>query len=201
MIARCRKVGINCLACTDHNEIEGAFELKRKAPFRIVVGEEVNTGEGEIVGLFLNKWIAPNLGIKNTIEEIKSQDGLVYIPHPLSASRNASLNKDKVIEMSAYVDIIETFNARTRKERNDSAWLDNLLTQGKIVKAAGSDAHYPRELGNVRIEMQEFETNKDFLKSLAEANMHYRKTSKILRIIMNHRTRKIIRKLLWKKQY
>ena len=199
VIKRCNKVGINCLACTDHNLIDGALELQRKAPFRIIVGEEVDTGEGEIIGLFLKGQVAPNLGISKTIHEIKMQGGLVYVPHPFSIHRNFSLNLDELKDLSSFIDIVEFFNPRTIGEAEDRSWFDDLLSSGKVVKAAGSDAHSPYELGNVLIEMEDFHTKHQFLRCLAGAHFSFKKTSYLMRVLMNHKTRKIIRRYLWKR--
>ena len=196
IIKRCHKIGINCLACTDHNLIDGAFELQRKAPFRVIVGEEVNTGEGEIIGLFLKRWIAPNLGISKTIHEIKMQGGLVYVPHPFSINKNFSLNLDELTKLSSSIDIVEVFNSRTTSETKDRRWFDGLLSSGKFVEAAGSDAHSPYELGNVLIEMENFHTKHEFLTSLANGHFYCKKTSPLLRVLMNHKIRKILRRFI-----
>jgi predicted metal-dependent phosphoesterase TrpH len=46
IVEHCLKVGIDCLAITDHNEISGAFEIKRIAPFKVILGEEILTSQG-----------------------------------------------------------------------------------------------------------------------------------------------------------
>jgi len=60
IVEHCLKVGINCLAITDHNEISGAFEVKRIAPFKVIVSEEILTSRGEIIGYFLTEKIPPH---------------------------------------------------------------------------------------------------------------------------------------------
>lgn len=195
IIERCNKVGITCLAVTDHNRIEGAFELKRAAPFRVIVGEEVDTGEGEIIGLFLKHWIAPMQGLEKTIRHIKAQGALVYLPHPLSVSRDSCLNIAGITNLHSEIDIVEVFNARTRKESSDRKWLSEWLGRGSVVKSAGSDAHSPYELGNVLIEMESFSSEKDFLLSLTRARSYVSKSSPYLRLLMNHKMRKAIRRL------
>ncbi len=193
IIDRCNKVGITCLAVTDHNRIEGAFELKRTAPFRIIVGEEVDTGDGEIIGIFLKHWIAPVQGLEKTIGQIKEQGGLVYLPHPLSTGRDSSLNVAGIRDLCSEIDIVEVFNARTRTESSARKWLSDWINSGYVVKSAGSDAHSPYELGNVLIEMEDFTSGKDFLQSLARARSYVKKSSPYLRLLMNHKVRKAIR--------
>ena len=55
IIQTCQKKKINCIALTDHNEVEGALKLKEIAPFYVIVAEEILTTSGEIMGLFLLK--------------------------------------------------------------------------------------------------------------------------------------------------
>ena len=57
LVARCLKVGLNCIAVTDHNTIEGALIVRDIAPFTVIIGEEIASAEGEITGLFLKKAI------------------------------------------------------------------------------------------------------------------------------------------------
>lgn len=193
VIDRCRKTGINCLAVTDHNDVDGAFELKKTAPFSVIIGEEVDTGEGEIIGLFIGKWIEPMQGLEKTIEEIKSQGGLVYLPHPLSVCRDDSLDVGKIKGLVQEIDIVEMFNSRTRHESRDNGWLAEWVLKGRVAQSAGSDAHAPHELGNVLIDMEGFASKADFLNSLVRARFSVKKTSPFLRAVMNHRVRKIIR--------
>ncbi|RLC74880.1 MAG: hypothetical protein DRI61_15875, partial [Chloroflexi bacterium] len=78
---------IKCIAITDHNEIRGALKLRKIAPFKIIVGQEIMTSEGEIIGLFLSNRIESGLSPEKTIEEIRKQGGLVYLPHPFSGTK------------------------------------------------------------------------------------------------------------------
>ncbi|MDA1317355.1 MAG: hypothetical protein O3B87_05045, partial [bacterium] len=72
---------LDFVAITDHNQIEFALQMHEQFPEKIIVGEEIKTNEGDIIGLFLTKLISPGLSSKKTVELIKDQDGLVYIPH------------------------------------------------------------------------------------------------------------------------
>ena len=96
-VAACLAKGINCIAVTDHNEVDGAKAVARLAPFKVIVGEEIRTRDGEISGLFLKHRIPPNLSAEETIREIRRQKGLVYIPHPFAAGVVMRL-KEPVLE-------------------------------------------------------------------------------------------------------
>ena len=78
---------LNTIAITDHDHIEAARKLKAEFAEQIIIGEEITTSQGEIIGLFLKYKIKPMQSIYETINEIKSQGGLVYLPHPFDIIR------------------------------------------------------------------------------------------------------------------
>ena len=80
LVARCLKVGLNCIAVTDHNTTEGAFVVRDIAPFTVIIGEEVGTAAGEVTGLFLQETIPRGLTPLETAKRIKEQGGLVSLP-------------------------------------------------------------------------------------------------------------------------
>jgi predicted metal-dependent phosphoesterase TrpH len=88
-IDRCLRKGIDCIAVTDHNEIEGAFVIQKLAPFKVIVGEEVKTSEGEIIGLFLKELVPKGMSPEDTIDCIHEQGGLAVIPHPYDIFRRS----------------------------------------------------------------------------------------------------------------
>ncbi len=170
IITRCLDIGINCLAITDHNTIDGALRLKEIAPFPIIVGEEILTSGGEIIGLFLTQEIPGKLTIEETISRIKAQDGLVCIPHPCDRLR-LSMCKDRVFEsIMPEVDIIEVFNARTLSPNSSTKAWQLAHKYGKLA-SAGSDAHTTSEIGKAYVEMPEFSGKDEFLASLAKGKV------------------------------
>ena len=73
----------------------------------IIVGEEINTTDGEITGLFLNDEIPSGLALEETIDRVRDQDGIIYIPHPYDRLRKKSINSNKL----DFADIIEIFKS------------------------------------------------------------------------------------------
>lgn len=78
---------LSVIAVTDHDTLLGAavaveIAEERAYPFDVVVGEEVTTRDGHIVGLFLEETVEPGLSAEETIEEIHAQGGLAFAPHP-----------------------------------------------------------------------------------------------------------------------
>ena len=176
IIARCLEVGINCLAVADHNTIAGALKLKEIAPFPIIIGEEILTLGGEVIGLFLSQEIPSKLSIEETVAQIKAQDGLVCIPHPYDRLR-LSVFRDQVFEdIMPEVDIIEAFNARSLSPGSSTRAWQLAQKYGKLV-SAGSDAHTPSEIGNACVEMPEFNDKDEFLASLAKGKISGSKSS------------------------
>jgi predicted metal-dependent phosphoesterase TrpH len=171
IIKRCLEVGINCLAITDHNTAAGALEMQKIAPFKVIVAEEILTTRGEIIGMFLKETISSGLSPRETIDRIRSQGGLVDIPHPLEKLRGSSLMDDAMEEIAADIDLMEVLNSRSPRHANSNKARDFAARHG-IPGGAGSDAHTVFEIGNAYIEIPDFNTPEEFLKSVAAGKIH-----------------------------
>ena len=135
-----KKRGLDGVAITDHNTIKGGLEAKKinkSQDFLVIVGSEVNTEVGDIIGLFLTEEIKSRNSME-VIEEIKKQGGLVVLPHPY---RGHKLND----ELLKRIDVIEGFNARTNDKDNEEAV--KLAEKYNKPIIAGSDAHFASEIG------------------------------------------------------
>ena len=176
IVERCLELGINCIAVADHNTIAGALKLREIAPFKVIVAEEVLTPVGEIMGLFLSEEVPRGLSPQETISRIRSQGGLIAIPHPFGRSLPWNTNSLTSTEVLSQVDIIETFNSRT-------PFSNSITRAGKLAKeqgkaaSAGSDAHTLGEIGRAYVEMPEFNGPDDFLNSLAQGKIFGQKSS------------------------
>ncbi len=166
IIERCQELGINCIAIADHGTIEGALEMQILAPFTVIVAEEILTPHGEIMGMFLKESIPSGLSVEQTISQIRSQDGLVCIPHAFDLFRPSALGAKKMEELTGQIDVIEAFNSRSPLLRS-SAKAEVFAEKYGITKSAGSDAHTPDEIGNAYVAMAEFNGKDDFLQALA----------------------------------
>lgn len=158
---------IDVVCLTDHNATAGAERLRDELPCRVIIGEEIRIGQGELIGLFLTERIAPGLPLLDTARAIRDQGGLVYVPHPFDPMRNclAPQEIDELVEHEL-VDAIEAFNAKTslsslQKQAADYADANDL------AKGAGSDAHVPDAFGAAYVEMPDFDGPADFLAALA----------------------------------
>jgi predicted metal-dependent phosphoesterase TrpH len=176
IVERCIELDINCIAVADHNTIAGALKLRRIAPFKVIVAEEILTPVGEIMGLFLSKAVSRGLSPQETISRIRSQGGLVAIPHPFGRSLFRDANTLTSTEVLSQVDIIETFNSRTPFSNGIVRAYKLAKEQGKAA-SAGSDAHTLGEIGRAYVEMPEFDGPEDFLNSLAQGKIFGQKSS------------------------
>jgi predicted metal-dependent phosphoesterase TrpH len=159
--ARCRAQGIHVQAITDHNQIWGAQELKSiveagsnpdQPPLTIIVGEEVSTSEGEIIGLFLNKKIEAGLSPEETIEQITGQGGLVLLPHGFVPLKRYRLTPAALQRVADKINIIEAFNARVSRAYWNQVAAEWALVH-KLPMSAGSDAHTIADIGGAWVEV------------------------------------------------
>lgn len=171
LVARCARVGLDCIAVTDHDSIEGGRAAKAIAPFTVIVGAEVRSTAGEITGLFLEEDVPPGLGPAETARRIKEQGALVSIPHPFTGMGRSALDAAAVAEILPYVDIIEGFNARTMRAGDNAAARAFAAEHGLPITAV-SDAHTVRELGRTFTEFPEFDGSPEgFRRALREARL------------------------------
>ncbi|HLV79579.1 MAG TPA: PHP domain-containing protein [Chthonomonadaceae bacterium] len=147
--AHCLALGLTGIAVTDHNAIEGALRLRDRArTLKVIVGEEVSTLDGDVIGLFLTERIPPRMPAILTMEAIHAQGGLVYLPHPFDHRRARRTGGASLASLVPFLDIVEAFNGKVgRAHYNDQAAAFAL--QHDKVAAGGSDAHSLRAIGTV----------------------------------------------------
>lgn len=136
------------LAITDHDRIDGALELAERATFPLIVGQEITSADGEVIGLFLDSPVPRDLPIVETAERIRAQGGLVYLAHPFYrlVQRPITASGRQLLVERSLVDVVEGLNGgpfTTRANRRSR----ELARQHELPLGAGSDAHAPREIG------------------------------------------------------
>ncbi len=140
VVARAVELGLSVIAITDHDTIEGALVAARIDPGRceVVIGEEVTTRQGHVLGLFLSRAVPPGLDVVTTIDAIHSQGGLAIPAHPF-----LRLGGAKGVGRTAAGlgwDAIETENG------SPGAWWANRVARREQrrwarAQTGGSDAH------------------------------------------------------------
>lgn len=145
---------LDVIAITDHDTIEGALLAqtlvkKKKYRFEVIVGEEISSDEGHILGLFLNSKVEPNQSAHETLKQIHAQGGISIAAHPFYKSR---MNNGRVIwakgvgattliQEKNHFNGVETVNATpTFEEENLRAKYINRLLLLR-AETGSSDAH------------------------------------------------------------
>lgn len=146
-----RHTDIDVLAVTDHDDVAGgllAREIARECGYRfeIIVGEEVTTLEGHLVGLFMEHNVPRLQRVESSLRAIHEQGGIAIIPHPLSwlthsLGRGAIRRVVRSHMPGAYFDAIETGNptlaARVVRDR-----VFELNRELGLPEVGSSDAHF-----------------------------------------------------------
>jgi predicted metal-dependent phosphoesterase TrpH len=169
-VRRYQRAGIDCVAVSDHNNVDGALAVRSDAGFRVILAEEIKSSEGEIIGLFLQETIRKGLTPEDTVRAIREQGGLVLIPHPYDRLRQSPLRPDAALRIMNDVDVIEVFNSRTIFSE-DNAKSRRLAEQHGKLMSASTDAHTPWEIGIAYTEMPPFEGPGDFLIALGKGKL------------------------------
>lgn len=159
------KRGLNGIAVTDHDTIKGGLEAKKYETenFKIIIGSEVSTTKGEIIGLFLEQEIQ-STDYYEVVDEIKDQNGIVVVPHPFDGWRNSASLTKKDYKL---VNNIEIFNSRCVEDKyNQKASL--FAKNNNLGVTGGSDAHFANEIGNAGIIIEIDDPRRAILKNNLE---------------------------------
>jgi len=142
-----KKRGLNGIAITNHNTIKGGQEVKKANKdknFEVIIGAEIKTDKGEILGLYLKKEIKSRKA-EEVIDEIHKQGGIAIAAHPFTwglLRKQCTFDKKELKKIDGF----ETFNSR-----NMFRWENELAVQfaqkNKLAQTGGSDAHYYYEIG------------------------------------------------------
>jgi hypothetical protein len=154
------KTDLDIIAITDHDTIEGALLAQKIVKdnnyrFDVIVGEEISTKSGHIVGLFLTRKINPNMTLIETFKAIKAQNGISVVPHPFFHTKMRSkdglimdgIGLTNIIKHKQFIDAIEEINATPSlsKENLQAGFVNNtLLFKAEI---GSSDAHIKDIIG------------------------------------------------------
>ena len=147
---------VDVVCITDHNTVSGALALRDRLPVRVVVGQEVKTSVGEMIGLFLTERIPHGVKPLEAAARIHDQGGLVYVPHPYDPMRHC-LRSEAIDELAhaGAIDAIEVINGKTSLAHLNTKAAETASRFG-LAAGAGSDAHVPLAYGAACVEMDDF---------------------------------------------
>jgi len=143
---------------------------ERDIGVRVIIGEEIRTREGDVIGLFLTARIPYILPLHQVTGLIRAQGGLIYLPHPFDHGRSSLGAVAAELCASGSADIIEVFNAKIEDQAVNRQAAD-LAARFSLPGGAGSDAHDPEGIGAAYLEMPDFDGPRDFLTKLAAARI------------------------------
>lgn len=162
------KNGIDCLAITDHNEVQGALEAEKYAADKsvlIIPGIEVKSRQGDILGLNVRQLIPKNLSAKETIRRIKEVGGMAIIAHPFGDWHPFLGDLRSLIDK---IDGIEVLNASIFRGNKKAL---KLVRKYNLPFTAGSDAHHPKFVGRAYLEIPGQNLSvKEILKAIKNRN-------------------------------
>lgn len=146
---KCKQAGIDLIAITDHDTIDGAKAFKNwlkrhnKTDLTVIIGKEVTCTDGtHIIGLFIKTFIASDTPL-NVIQNIKAQNGVVYFPHP--ARKDGIMNSEFFEDAIKMGDVFEVFNAKINNDFNLEAQTE-FSKHNHLIPLGGSDAHYNADI-------------------------------------------------------
>ncbi|MFN2304536.1 MAG: PHP domain-containing protein, partial [Anaerolineales bacterium] len=148
--------------------IDAALASKRLDPERVIVGEEIQTTQGELIGYFMSEWIPPGLEPLDTIKHLRAQGAVISVPHPFDRERGPQWTEAQLKMITPYVDAIETFNARCLGNQPNTQ-AQAFAKAYRLLQTVGSDAHSLWELGRASLQMTDFNNPEEFKAALEDA--------------------------------
>ena len=145
ILTRAEEVGLDVIAITDHDSIEGAKKaLLYNTSVLVIPGIEVTTRQGHLLVLGVTELIPSGLDVIDTVEIARKMGALLILPHPYHVWRHGVARRKKV--GMAAVDAVETFNSRyiVGSANQKAARIAKRLGKPCV---AGSDAHHARFVG------------------------------------------------------
>ena len=182
--------GLTHVAVTNHNNVEGAIAVRDKVAelgladqLTVILGEEVSTADGEVVGIFLEKTIPRGLSANETADEIHRQGGLVSIPHPFDPFRASHIREGPLHNLAdvGKIDMVEVFNCRVTLQRHNVEAAEFAARYG-IPGIAASDSHSAMEVAMAFNAMPLFETAEELKQSLADNDWHASRSSVLIHL-------------------
>ena len=142
LVTFAKKRGLDAVAVTDHDTIEGALRISLHERFLVVPGIEVATKDGHVLGLNMHERVPSMQDVHTTIQKIHEAGGIAIAAHPTALYRGKLRN-----HLTQEFDAIEVINASSIPF-NFSNRINRTLAEGlNLPQTGGSDAHYAPEIG------------------------------------------------------
>jgi predicted metal-dependent phosphoesterase TrpH len=182
--------GLTHVAVTNHNNVEGAIAVRDKVAelgltdqLTVILGEEVSTADGEVVGVFLERTIPRGLSANETADEIHRQGGLVSIPHPFDPFRASHIKEGPLRNLAEMgkIDMVEIFNCRVTFQRHNQEAAEFASRYG-IPGIAASDSHSSFEVAMAFNALPHFDTADELRRWLPDNDWHASRSSVLIHL-------------------
>ncbi len=181
ILERAREVGLDVIAITDHDSAAGGLEAREIADrygVRVIVGEEVKSSEGEVIGLFLERTIPGGHDLRGHGGGHQGAGRRRLRARTRSTGSTPSRRPQVLRDNVADIDVLEVFNSRLAFPGfNELA--ERFAQRYRIPAAAGSDSHVLPGIGTAMCGIDDFTGPGDFVAALAESRIVRRPRSLI----------------------
>jgi len=140
-----QKRGLDGVAVTDHDTVVGARKLAKQKRSLVIPGIEVSSLHGHILGLNITEPVQPKLDIAQTVDKIHQLGGIAIIAHPSVVIKTGAGTS---ITSASHIDAVEVINASAFPFFLSAYLGRRLATRLDLPQTAGTDAHYPEEIGS-----------------------------------------------------
>jgi len=137
-----KKRGLDGVAITDHDRVDGALKVTKKTDFLVIPGIEISSLHGHIIGLNIQEAVPPRLDVDETLDRIYEAGGIAVACHPVIFFKE-SLKE----HISPRFDAIEVINSSAFPFNHSVKRSEEIASRLGIARVAGSDAHYSPEIG------------------------------------------------------
>lgn len=145
VLRRAEAIGLDAVAITDHDTVEGALHaLTCRSRVIVIPGTEISTKQGHLLALGVTTAFPKGLDFYEAARRARAEGAVLILPHPFHMWRHGVGRKMKIA--LSMVDAIEVFNSRyIMGTANRKA----ALAARRLRKPAvgGSDAHHARFVG------------------------------------------------------
>jgi hypothetical protein len=176
LVSTCHKKGIQRLAITDHNTIQGALVAQKLDPGLIIVGEEIMTLQGELLAFFVTEEIPSGLPTLDTIYRLRSQGAFISVSHPFDTLRAGHWELPNLVNIVPLIDAIEVFNSRCMDSKANALAID-FANRYNLPGTVGSDSHTLGEVGKSSLTLPDFTDTTSLKSSILNAQLHTKLSS------------------------
>jgi len=137
-----KRRGLDGVAITDHDRIDGTLKIAKKTDLLVIPGIEISSLNGHVVGLNVQERIPKKLSVEETVDKVHDAGGIAVACHPVVLFKE-SLGK----HINSKFDAVEVINSSAFPFNYSVKHGQRIASRLGVARVAGSDAHYGPEIG------------------------------------------------------